>query len=116
MAIEIVTGDPVRRLVQLKKTTDSGDVAFVINGTATVRAAVVDADKLNKLTDDATLISGATGADWSTSLVAVVIPETETEKITVDKPTVDAYIEIEVDDSYPLTWFVPATIEKGNIT
>jgi hypothetical protein len=116
MAIEIVTGDPVRRIVQLVKLTDAqpeDGETFVINGAATVTAAIVGPDRETKLSGDSDQTSGETGADWSTSKVALVIPETETADITA---VGEAYIELQVDDSYKQTWFIPAVIIKGNIT
>lgn len=110
--IQIVTGDPVIRAIDLTKVTDAGEISFSIATGASVKAAVVAIDRSEKYTADATLSPSATGSDWPNSRVIVNIPKTETADISI---TGEAYIEIQVIDSDELTWFVPADIVQGNI-
>jgi len=112
VGIEVITGDPVNRIVQLSKITDGGTVTFNIPTSTPVKAAIVSLDRLTKFTDDVSLVHTDSGADWSVSKLAVVIPKTETEKITEYGK---GYIEIQVADTYELTWAVPVTLTKGNI-
>ena len=110
--LRIVTGDPINRAVDLTKVTDAGEISFAIATGATVKAAVVSVDHSVKYTDDTTLSSAATGADWPNSRVLVAIPKTETEKITVFG---EAKVEIQVADSDEQTWYVPAEVLQGQI-
>jgi len=114
MSVEIVTGDPIVRLVQLSKITDSGTVTFNIPTPTSVKCAVVSLDHKTKLTADVAATSAATGADWTTSLIGINIPKSETDGINA-KNYDKGYIEIQVADSNELTWFVPVTIIEGQI-
>lgn len=107
MSSQLVIGDDLSMPVQLKK----GGVVFNIPGTATVQAAIVDKDRANVLAGPVSCLEGATGADWTTSLVIVDFPESESEKITPGL----VYLEIQVDDSGKNTWFVSISAVQGNI-
>ena len=65
-----------------------------------------------------TCLSTATGAAWATSLVAVKFPRTSTADI---KTFGAALLEIQVTldplgDAEDITFYVPITIVKGNLT
>lgn len=104
--ISIYTGDDVALTISLLRNGAS----FAIDPGATVRAALVQGDTI---TGPVTLSSGASGADWTQSIVTVEIPAatTATAPLGVNK------LEIEVDDSGKTTWVVDhVTVLEGRIT
>lgn len=107
----IVTGDSTTLFVELKKNGAS----FVIDENAEVKVTFVSSAHQALLSDDPVAqISTSPGADWSNSLVAVVIPGTFTEPIDIQG---NAYMEIQVnEDGTQTTWFVLVKIIKGNIS
>ena len=107
MSGQLVIGDDLSIPVQLKKS----GLSFTIPGTATVEAAIVDTDRSALLSDIVTCIEGATGADWTTSLVIVDFTEIQSAAI----PRGEAYLEIQVDDNGKNTWFVSVEAIQGNI-
>lgn len=110
--IELVTGDPLIKTLNLLKKNDAGEATFNIPVSATVTAAIVSEDHARKLTGDISVSDSETGADWSTSKLVVNIPKTETATITEYGC---AHIEVQVNDTTELTWFFPVTIIKGQI-
>ena len=105
---QIVTGDDVALPVTLKKD----GAVFAIDAGATVQAALVSLDRSTVLAGPVTCSNVATGADWPNSLVIVPFDSTTTSSITA---TGKALLEIQVNDSGKLTWFVTVDIEKGTI-
>jgi len=104
-----------------------GVAAVAINGSATVRAAIVTADKKQLMSAPVTLVNTDLGNDWPNGVVRVVIPaasqyttETETDSI---KNIVSgrALIEVEIYDDSQLpgnklnTWFDSVMIEDAAI-
>ena len=104
----IVTGDDVALPVTLKKD----GATFSIDAGATVQASIVLPDGSVTLVSAVTCSNAATGADWDNSLVVVEFSSAETGAVTDYVP---AKVEIQVDDSGKLTWFVGVVIEKGSI-
>ena len=104
----IVTGDDVALPVTLKKDGET----FSIDAGATVQASIVLADRSATLIPAVTCSNSAAGADWLNSLVVVEFSSAATGAVTDYVP---ALVEIQVDDSGKLTWFVGVVIEKGSI-
>lgn len=115
MSNEFITGDSRTKLIQLH----INELPFVIAPTDTVKAQIVAKDKSKALTSASmTCLSTATGAAWATSLVAVKFPRASTADI---KTFGAALLEIQVTldplgDAEDITFYVPITIVKGNLT
>lgn len=115
MSSEFVTGDSRTKLVQLNINDDP----FVIAPTDTVMAQIVSKDKAKVLTSEpVACLSTGTGADWATSLVSIKFPRASTAGI---KAFGAALLEVQVTldplgDSEDITFYVPISIIKGNIT
>ena len=105
---QIVTGDDVALPVTLKKD----GAVFAIDAGATVQAALVSLDRSTVLAGPVTCSNVATGADWANSLVMVEFNSATSGAITAYGK---ALLEIQVNDSGKLTWFVTVDIEKGTI-
>lgn len=103
-----VTGDDIVVPVTLKKD----GVVFAINTSAVVKAALVRTSHENKLCNEVTQSNATVGANWATSLVVISIPSANTINLDFQGA---ALLEIQVDDSGKLTWFVPVNIVKGVI-
>ena len=111
--IELVTGDPLVKTINLKKVNDAGESSFNIPSSGVpVKAAIVSKDHARRLTSEITLSSGETGADWSQSKVVVNIGKAETEAIA---ELGLALLEIQVDDGGEITWFHGVNIINGQI-
>jgi len=106
----IVTGDDVALPVTLKKD----GATFTIDPGATVQASIISVDRSVALIPAVTCSNAATGADWANSLLIVAFTSTETAAI-LDANLGAALLEIQVDDSGKLTWFVSIDIVKGTI-
>lgn len=104
----IVTGDDSVLPVELKKN----DQTFVIDPTATVKAAVISKNKKTVLIPEVTVLEGTEGSSWATSTIVVTFTSLETGAIT---RLGDAILEVQVDDNGKTTWFAPIKIEKGTI-
>ena len=115
MSSEFITGDSRTKLVQL----EINDATFVIDPADTVKAQIVSKDKSKVLSlEPVTCLSTGTGAVWATSLVAVKFPRASTASI---KTTGDAFLEIQVTmdpfgDAEDITFYVPITLTKGNLS
>lgn len=109
---KLVVGDDFLRTVQLYKTTNGVEATFVISGSATVKAAIVNGDRTSVLTPTVNSLIGDSGADWSISTVAIHIPEADTLPIS---SLGAAYLEIQVADPLKQTWFIPIQIINGLI-
>ena len=107
---EIVTGYTALVAVTLKK---NGSV-FTIGSTAKVSATLVSIDhKTQYLTGAISQASTTDGADWSNSLVMIVIPTEVVSKVTYQG---DALLEIQVfEDGVKTPWFCPVHITTGHI-
>lgn len=118
MSNEFITGDSRTKLIQLH----INELPFVIAPTDTVKAQIVAKDKSKALTSaSVTCLSTATGAAWATSLVAVKFPRASTADIKVSGASLSALLEIQVTldplgDAEDITFYVPITIVKGNLT
>jgi hypothetical protein len=104
----IVTGDDAVVFVALKKNGS----AFVINPGATVQGAIVSSDRSAILAGPVASLSSMAGANWNISLVAIEMSSSITDAIASQG---NALLEVQVDDSGKLTWFVTAYIVKGSI-
>lgn len=104
----IVTGDDFIVPVQLYKN----DLTFAIGGAAVVKARLVSQNHETPLTDEETQSSATSGATWGTSLVVVTLASGLTAGVV---PQGDALLEIQVNDSGKLTWFIPVIIVKGHV-
>jgi len=105
---KLVTGDDLAIPVTLKKD----GVVFAIADTATVKARLVSVDHDAVYCDEIGQSKDTTGADWSNSLVVVVVASTDTVDMTHQGL---ALLEIQVDDDGKRTWFVIVNIVTGNI-
>ena len=111
--IELITGDPLVKIITLSKITAAGEATFNIPTTgAPVTVAVVSSDHARRLTDNAVLSSSTPGSDWSASKIVVEIPKEQTEAIDEFG---FALLEIQVDDGGEITWFHGVTIINGII-
>ena len=112
-AINLITGDPLIKTINLFKVNDSGSNTFDIpTATATVTVAVVSNDHARRLTSEVSVSSAETGSDWSTSTIVTNISKAETEAITEFGL---ALLEIQVTDTDEITWFHPVNIINGQI-
>lgn len=103
----VVSGDDLDLLVTLKV-----DGAVFNMAGATVTARVVSRDRETTLTDEIAQDSGASGADYSNSLVAIEMTAAETASI--DEQGL-GYIEIQAALPAKKTWWLPVQLVKGNI-
>jgi hypothetical protein len=106
--MNIVTGDDIEIAVTLKV----GGLPFVINSTATVKAAILDKDRKNLLVPAVTLSSADLGSNWDTSIVVVKIPGTA----TVALKTAPVKLDIQVNDNGKKTWTADINLIKGLIS
>ena len=104
----LTTGDDAKFIVQLYK----GENNFVINPTATVKAAVVTLEHDRVLLPAIEVVESEIGSDWFNSIVAVKFHRDATEIIPKSGK---AFLEIEIEDETRLTWFLQILIIKGNI-
>jgi len=105
----IVSGYDAELPITLKKDK----ATFAINTSATVKASLISVDRNTVFIAPVACGHTANGADWANSLVIVKFPKASTSALT-DFGT--ALIEIHVDDSITLPWFVSIDIEKGTIS
>ena len=117
MSNEFVTGDTRTKLVQL----EINELPFVIAPSSEVTAQIVNKEKTKALTTEPVeCLSTMTGADWTTSLVAVKFPRESTAAIKI--PTNGAAnLEIQVTlnpitEPEDFTFYIPIVIVKGNLT
>lgn len=103
----VVSGDDLDLLVTLKV-----DAAVFNMAGATVTARIVTADRLTALTAEIAQDSGATGADYANSLVAIEMTAAETASIDQQG---SGFIEIQVELPAKKTWWLPVQLVKGNI-
>lgn len=103
----VVEGDDLALLITLK----SDGVVFDMSG-KTVTARIVTRDRQSVLTAEIVQDAGASGADWSNSLVAVEMASGETADMDYQG---SGYVEIQVGFPEKKTWFLPVQIVKGNI-
>lgn len=103
----VVSGDDLDLLVTLKVD----GAVFNMTG-ATVTARVVSKDRETVLTAEVIQDSGATGADYSNSLVAIEMTAAETASINQQDL---GYIEIQAALPEKKTWWLPVQLVKGNI-
>jgi len=108
MTATLVPGDDTSFPVELEKD----HAAFLINGSATILAAVTTKNKNKVLIPATAVVEAAPGSDWANSLVVVEFTEAQTELVTHFG---SALLEIQVDDGGKTTWFAPITIIKGTI-
>lgn len=104
----IVTGDDAVLPVELKKD----EASFVIDSSATIKAAVVSKNKKTVLIPVVDVLESNTGSVWPSSLVVVQFTSAQTSAITRYG---EAILEIQVDDGGKITWFAPVQIEQGTI-
>jgi len=110
MSTIVVTGDTVSLSITLKKNNE----VFVISPSAVVSVVIVSADHATALFDTPVNQSDiSAGADWSKSLVTVIIPGSSTSAINIQG---NAFLEVQVlDDGLETTWFVPIKLITGHI-
>jgi hypothetical protein len=107
--VRLVPGTDFARLVTLYK----GKVTFDMS-TATCKVRVVSADSSAALSSEVALSSGAAGADWSASKIALIIPSAATSSINVDGA---ARIEIKVNqDGVDDHWWISIDIVEGHVS
>ena len=108
MTIEVVSGDDVVIAATLKK----GGATFTIDPGATVTAMLVSLNHDTAYTAEIAQSSATSGADWSNSLVVVVMGASETAGITYQG---NAYLEVQVHDSIKETFFGAVRVTTGQI-
>lgn len=104
----LVTGDDFTLPVNLT----INDAAFNMSTATSVKARIVSADHAAALTSEVAQSSGTSGANWTASLVVVVIAAADTASIASFGA---ALLEIQVEMSGKATWFVPVEIVQGQI-
>ena len=104
----VVTGDDFTVPVQLYKN----EAPFSIGGAAVVKARLVSQNHETPFTDEEVQSSATSGAAWGTSLVVVILNATLTAPVPFQG---GALLEVQVNDSGKLTWFIPVTIVKGQV-
>lgn len=105
--LTIVTENGITELLQLHKNGST----FNIQASATVKAAIVSYDRSTLLAGPFAMLSTNEGADWSTSLLALIVASTETTGLAQGK----VKLEVKVEDTDEESWFYDARIVKGNI-
>jgi len=78
-----------------------------------VEASIITKDKQTIIIAATNVPEANTGSDWPNSLVVVEFTSAVTDLITRTGP---AQLEIQVNCSGKLTWFVSIDIEKGTIS
>lgn len=109
MSALIVTGDDALFICEATKDGAS----FVVDPSATVKAALVSLDGERVLIDPVTCDVAHEQADWAVSSIVVVFPKSLTAGVDEYE---DATIELQIDDAIVNTWFFPVYIKKGNIS
>jgi hypothetical protein len=104
----IVTGDDTLLPVTLKKD----GVTFPISGTGVVKVKVVSEDHGKAYTEEVSQSRLTSGANWTNSLVVVLIPGSYTSAIKFQGK---AYLEIQVADPLKTSWFVQVEIIRGHV-
>lgn len=110
--ITLVTGDPFIKTINLLKCNDNGEFSFNIPTNVDVTVAVITADHTRLLTSAVAVSSSEPGSNWSTSIIVVNIPKTETQAI--DELGI-AMLEIQVNDGGEKTFFAAINIINGLI-
>lgn len=111
--IELVTGDPLIKTINLLKCNDAGESTFNIPTVGVpVTVAIVSKDHARRLTSEVSVSSSEPGSDWTTSTLVINIDKTETEAITEIGA---ALLEIQVNDGDEITWFHGVNIINGQI-
>ena len=111
--IELVTGDPLIKVINLIKINDAGENTFNIPTVgAPVTCAIVSRDHARRLTSEVAVSSAEAGSDWTVSKIVVNIDKAETEAIT---ELGLAYLEVQVNDGDEITWFHGVNIINGQI-
>lgn len=105
----LVTGDDTSLSVTLKKNGQT----FNIDTGATVQASLVTPNHIKTIMNPVGVLSTATGADWTNSLIVIELTSAETGAIT---DYGDALLEIQVDDSGKTTFFANINVTRGTIT
>ncbi len=111
----ITTGNDAVILHTLKKN----GVVFNIPNTAIITCRLITMEH-EVLTSEVVQSFDADGADWSNSLIAVILPatittETVTKALSWKNGATKAKLETQVDDNGKLTWFESITLTKGTI-
>lgn len=115
MSASITTGDDAVIMHTLKKNGKT----FNIPGTAIVTCRLITMNH-DILTDEVIQSIAAAGADWSNSLVTVVLPAAITSQVLNTPQTWRngeflAKLETQVFGTDKFTWFETVTISKGTI-
>jgi hypothetical protein len=116
LTIDLVTGDPFIKTINLQKVSLTGAAAFTIPPGTEVKAAIITADHTVLLTTPVNVLESETGSDWANSKVVVNIPKTETD--TIDVSIIEnglALLAIQVNDGGELTFFTGVKLIKGLI-
>jgi len=106
--IEIVSGNDLAELLQIQRQ----GATFNIPVASTVLAVIVSRDRTKLLAGPFPLLSADQGADWSTSLLSLIVDGSELSGLEPAR----AKIEVKVDDNgNDESWFFDAEIVQGNI-
>lgn len=105
--LKLVTGDAPNYAL----TAEKDSATFPIDSGAVIRASILDRSK-NVLAGPVTITEGTPNSDWANSLVIAQFTKLDTENITYFGT---GFIELEINDGGPLTWFYKLNIEKGTI-
>jgi len=106
---DIVSGYDAALPVTLKKE----GVVFSIDAGATVKAVLLSADRSTVIIPEVTSNNAATGADWANSLVIVEFSAAQTALVLEEG---DMTLEVQVDDTKKLPWFIPLEASIGHIS
>lgn len=107
--VTLVPGAVFARVVTLYK----GDAVFDMTG-ATCKARVVEHGRVSPLSEEVSIGSGLTGADWSASKVAIVLPASATAAIAQQGI---ARVEVKVtQDGLDDHWWFHVELAAGHTT
>lgn len=105
--LTVVSGNDISDLLQLKKN----NATFNIPNGATVKAVLVSYDRATLLAGPFTMLNTDDGADWTTSLLSLIVADTLTDGLDPAK----IKLEVMVDDTDRESWFFDAEIVQGNV-
>jgi len=107
--MDIVTGDDA----YIKVTLTREHEVFTIQPDAIIHASIIDKSHQSTIAGPVLVEYGLTGADWTKSLLVVLIPGASTQAVKTSKAAV---LEIQVDDlDIKTTWFAHVDLVRGTI-
>jgi len=109
MSTDLVAGDDITLLATLYKDQET----FDMSGASEVKAKVISLNKKTTYFPEKILSSGAEGADWANSLIAIGWSSADTAAVTYNGP---ALLEVQVTLVGKETFFSYVQISTGTIS